>query len=359
MEFILNGDPAEYTDFIKNHPKRHFMQTIEWSRVKEEWSSLYFIIRDGGVVKGAGSVLLRKLPVVGKNFMYCPRGPVLDYRDTEVLGFFVEKMREISKKYNALMLKIDPDIEISEKEVVDNLWGAGFVQKPQTLNFEGIQPRFVSRLDITGSLDDIMAGFHHKTRYNIRLAERKGVTVRVGDRPDLVRFQEIMEETGLRDRFVVRSLDYFEKMYDALVPPGYMKLYLAEHQGEILSGAINVTFGNASWYVYGASSNTHRNLMPNYLLQWEMIKRAKEVGCTLYDFRGISGDLDPSNHLYGLYRFKKGFNGVYTEFIGEFDLVLNRFMYKLWDVGIPFVKKVRSKVILARKNMNKEHGRIE
>jgi lipid II:glycine glycyltransferase (peptidoglycan interpeptide bridge formation enzyme) len=162
-----------------------------------------------------------------------------------------------------------------------------------------------------------------------------------------------MEETGLRDNFVVRSLAYFEKMYDHLVPPGYMRLYVAEHEGDILSGAINMMFGKKCWYVYGASSNTRRNVMPNYLLQWEMIKWAKESGCTLYDFRGISGDLDPSNPLYGLYRFKKGFNGVFTELIGEFDLVFDPLMYKLWDIGLPLAKNIRSKIIMAGKKLRK------
>jgi len=94
-------------------------------------------------------------------------------------------------------------------------------------------------------------------------------------------------------------------------------------------------------------------VMPNFLLQWEMIEWAKSIGCTVYDFRGISGNLDPTNPLYGLFRFKKGFNGVYTEFIGEFDLVFDSLMYKLWDVGIPLMKKVRSKLILAKKKLRK------
>ncbi|MBF7081447.1 peptidoglycan bridge formation glycyltransferase FemA/FemB family protein [Desulfallas sp. Bu1-1] len=354
MEFILNGDPREYTDFIRNQEKGHFMQTIEWSKVKDDWDNLYFVIKNNGAIKAAGSILIRELPVVGRNFMYCPRGPVFaDYNDREVLRFFVENIKQVARQHKALMLKIDPYVKATEKHAVDALLGAGFVQKPQTLNFEGIQPRFVAHLDITGDLDEIMMGFHQKTRYNIRLAQRKGVTVRVGERSDLQRFHEIMEETGLRDNFVVRSLAYFEKMYDHLVPPGYMRLYVAEHEGDILSGAINMMFGKKCWYVYGASSNTRRNVMPNYLLQWEMIKWAKESGCTLYDFRGISGDLDPSNPLYGLYRFKKGFNGVFTELIGEFDLVFDPLMYKLWDIGLPLAKNIRSKIIMAGKKLRK------
>jgi len=352
MEFVLNGDSAEYTEYIRTHGG-NFLQALEWARVKADWKNIYFVIRDKGVVKGAGSILIRRLPVIGKNFMYCPRGPVLDYTDREVLGFFTDKMKEMSRQYNAIMLKVDPDIEAAEKDKVDNLFGLGYKRKPLTLNFEGIQPRFVSRLDITSDLDEVMAGLHHKTRYNIRLAERKGVKVRVGTRDDLKAFHSIMEVTGLRDNFVVRSLAYFQKMYDELVPPGYMRLYIAEYEDKVLSGAISLAFGDKCWYLYGASSNEQRNLMPNYLMQWEMIKWAKEEGCDIYDFRGISGDMDPSNPLYGLFRFKKGFNGKFTEFAGEFDLVFDPLMYKLWDVGIPLAKKLRSKVIMAKKKLRK------
>lgn len=352
MELILNGDPKEYTEYIRKM-NADFSQTLEWAKVKNDWGHIYFVIKDNDVIKGAGSILTRKLPLVGKNFMYCPRGPVMDFKDTGTIKFFVEQMKHLAKKYDAIMLKIDPDVEISEQEAVINLRNVGFAQKPLTLNFEGIQPRFVSRLDVTPELDDVILGFHHKTRYNIRLAERKGVQVRVGQREDLKRFHEIMEETGLRDNFVVRSLAYFQKMWDNLVEPGYLRLYVAEYEGQMLSGAISILFGNKCWYLYGASSNTLRNLMPNYLLQWEMIKWGKEAGCDIYDFRGISGDLDSSNPLYGLFRFKKGFNGNYTEFIGEFDLVFNPLMYKLWDVGVPLMKKVRSKLIMAKKKLRK------
>ena len=352
MELIINKDSAEYTEFIRSHGG-NFLQTLEWAKVKADWDNLFFVIKDNGTVRGAGSILIRRLPVIGKNFMYCPRGPVLDYTDDEVLQFFVTEMKELAKKYNAIMLKIDPDIRADESEKVENLFSLGFVRKPLTLNFEGIQPRFVSRLDITSDLAEVMAGFHHKTRYNIRLAGRKGVKVRIGNRDDLKSFHKIMEVTGMRDNFVVRSLAYFQRMYDILVPPGYMRLYIAEHQGKVLSGAISLAFGNKCWYLYGASSNEYRNLMPNYLLQWEMIEWAKEEGCEIYDFRGISGDIDPSNPLYGLYRFKKGFNGTFTEFAGEFDLVFDSLVYKLWDVGIPLLKKMRSKLIMAKKKLRK------
>jgi lipid II:glycine glycyltransferase (peptidoglycan interpeptide bridge formation enzyme) len=152
-----------------------------------------------------------------------------------------------------------------------------------------------------------------------------------------------MLETGIRDRFVIRSVEYFEKMYDCLGQEN-MRLYLAWYEGRLIAGTLAVQYGNKCWYLYGASSNEYRNVMPNYLLQWEMIKWAIERGCDIYDFRGVSGDLDESNPLYGLYKFKRGFNGTFTEFIGELDFVFNRFVYFVVEKGEKLFRELRRKL---------------
>lgn len=116
-------------------------------------------------------------------------------------------------------------------------------------------------------------------------------------------------------------------------------LFLAEYQGEVIAGTLAFIFGDKAWYIYGASSNRHRNVMPNYLLQWEMICWAKRAGCRFYDFRGVPGRVDEQHPLYGLYRFKKGFGGVYTEFIGEHDLVYRPLWYWAWNWGEPLYRR--------------------
>ena len=175
-----------------------------------------------------------------------------------------------------------------------------------------------------------MAGFHQKWRYNIRLAGRKGVTVKEGTREDLKDFHKIMIETGNRDGFITRPLSYFEKMYDNMVPEGHMKLLMAYYEGKPISGVIPIFYGNKTWYLYGASSNQHRNLMPNYLLQWEMIKMAIARHDDVYDFRGVSGVVDENHPQYGLYRFKKGFGAKFTEFIGEIYIPFKPVKYSLY-----------------------------
>ena len=160
-------------------------------------------------------------------------------------------------------------------------------------------------------------------------------------------FARLMLETGVRDGFVTRQPEYFANMLDNLGE--HCRLYMAFYEGEPIAGTLAIHYGDKVWYLYGASSNEHRNLMPNYLLQWRMIQWAVETGCRIYDFRGVSGDLSEDNPLYGLYKFKKGFGGEFTEFVGEMDLVLNRPVYFAVEHGTNLLKEVRKRAYL-RKN---------
>ncbi|HHX95677.1 MAG TPA: peptidoglycan bridge formation glycyltransferase FemA/FemB family protein, partial [Clostridia bacterium] len=144
-------------------------------------------------------------------------------------------------------------------------------------------------------------------------------------------FYDILTVTAERDNFLVRSFEYFETLWDCLVEKGLAKLFMAEYEGHYIAGTLAFIFGDKAWYMYGASSNEHRNVMPNYLLQWTMIQWAKGKGCSMYDFRGVPGNLTEDNPLYGLYRFKKGFAAEYVEFLGEYDLVYSPFYYKAYN----------------------------
>ncbi|MDR1101388.1 MAG: peptidoglycan bridge formation glycyltransferase FemA/FemB family protein, partial [Clostridiales bacterium] len=216
-----------------------------------------------------------------------------------------------------------------------------------TKNFEGIQPRYVFRLDVENKTEDeIFASFHSKTRYNIRVAKKNGVRIDIGSAADLPRFHEIMRETGARDNFVIRPLSYFQDMARHLGE--HMRLYTAHWNDEIIAGTIAIHFGDKVWYLYGASSNSARNVMPNYLLQWEMIRWAIAEKCRIYDFRGVSGIVDESHPLYGLYRFKKGYGGQFTEFIGEMQLTFKPFIAFCVDKLLPIFMALRKKVMVKR-----------
>ena len=353
--WINSDEHKRFNDFLAKHPKGHVLQSWEWGEIKSrtEWRPWRLVLEKDGEIAAAVSLLERWVPGLGMPIFYAPRGPVADINDFELLDMLLAEIRKLAKKQGAIFLKIDPDVPSSEKNLEQYFFSRGFRSAESGKGFEGVQPKYVFRLDISPPEEVLLLNMQQKTRYNIRLAEKKGVHIRRGTREDLAPFYRVLKETTERDRFLVRAYSYFEDLYDSLVPAGLGELFLAEYEGEIVAGTLAFVLGDKAWYVYGASSNSHRNVMPNYLIQWEMIRWAKSLGCTLYDFRGVPGHLAEDNPLYGLYRFKKGFNGEYTEFIGEWDLVYRPLVYFLWTRLEPLysgaVKALLSKLRRARK----------
>ncbi|CFX02248.1 Methicillin resistance protein [Syntrophomonas zehnderi OL-4] len=329
-----------YNDFVKNHPQGHFLQTWEWGEVKRGmgWEPLPLVLEADGDIKASLLILKRALPLPGLNkcIFYSPRGPVVDVDSQELCSVLFEGARRVAKDHGAIFLKIDPDVPSSDETFETILKTCGFKKNETGLDFEGVQPAFVFRLDINPDEETLLANMHSKTRYNVRLAGRKGVTVRTANnKEDLKKFYALLEETAIRDKFLIRGYEYFEMIWDNMVENGMAEVFLAEWEGKLVAATLALILGEKAWYLYGASSNEYRNVMPNYLIQWEMICWAKKHGCTLYDFRGVSGDLDENNPLYGLYKFKKGFNGEFTEFVGDWDTVYSPFYYFLWTRALP------------------------
>ena len=342
MKLVNEKNIEKYNEFFKKHDRCNFQQSVEWGKVKgANWQNEIVLAEDkDGNIIGSTSVLIRKIPVFG-NIMYSSRGPVCDVHDEEALKQLTDGLKELAKKYNSFALKIEPDIKSDDKEFREIVTKLGYEIKDDAKNFnEEIQPRYVFRLDLKGKTEDeVFKEFHQKTRYNVRLASKKGVVIKEGTRDDLKDFHEIMKITGKRDDFIIRPLEYFQKMYDELGE--HAKLLMAYYNGKPISGIFNIDYGNKVWYLYGASSNEHRNLMPNYLLQWEGIKYAIRQGKEVYDFRGVSGVLDESHPQYGLYRFKKGFNAEFTEFIGEIFIDFKPGVYKSYKISEKLYKKAR------------------
>ena len=335
----------EMEAFIQNHPKGHFMQMPNWAGVKSFWMWRGISIYREDELAATVSVLIRRL-ALGMTLFYIPRGPVCDRNDPSIWQEIMEALQQTARKYKAILLYTDPD-ELDSNEafrgVMEHL---GFLETSDD-GFGNIQPQYVFRLDLADrNAEDIFQAFTSKTRYNIGLSQRKGVHIREYAGSDVIpdfifdHFYALMQITGERDHFYIRNQAYFQGLLDALQDDA--RIFIAYLHGQPIAGAIEVFCGKKAWYLYGASSNEHRNAMPNYLLQWTMIQRAMDRGCDLYDFRGVPGNPSEDDPLYGLYRFKKGFNGELAEYAGEFSIVLN-----------PFVDSMINTVQNLRKLLNK------
>ena len=335
----------EYEEFVKNHPKGHFAQSLKWAELKKEWKHEIVTVRDeNGKIQAAMLLLIRKIPVFKNTIIYSPRGPVCDVHDERLLSELIKKAEEVVKKNKGFLLQLDPDVpnnDMEFKKIVKNN-GFNVIEKLTNLN-KVLQPRIVFRLNLKDKTEDeIFKEFHSKTRYNIRLAMKKGVTIRVGNREDIAEFEKLMEITGKRDNFPIRTKEYFEEIYDVLGKDNVRFLF-AEYEGKPIAAVLDFLYGDKVWYMYGASSNEYRNLMSTYLLQWEGIKWALENKCNYYDFRGICA-IDENTKNEGLYRFKKGFNPDLIEFT-EIYKVYNHFIYFMYDKVFDIYRKIRVKLM--------------
>lgn len=327
----------QWNTFVAGCPTGDFAQAWEWGELKSHtgWTPLRFGLEREGALYAGIQVLQRSLPG-GKCLFYAPRGPLWPAGDDAALGQLVAEVRDEARRRGALALKIDPAIVQPDEAAVDVLRALGFAPSPKADGpFGGVQPRYVMKVDIAPTEDELLASFHPKWRYNIRLAEKKGVVITSQcSRDDIPAFYEVLQETCRRDGFGVRAISYYYDIWDLLVERGLGAMFLGRSEEQVICGALTFAMGQQAWYVYGASSNSHRNLMPNHLMQWEMIKWAKQRGCTVYDMRGVAREVagaDDQGPLHGLNRFKRGFGATYMEYIGEFDLVYSPLWYRLFN----------------------------
>lgn len=343
MEILKPEQYPEYEAFVENHPGGGITQSTLWWGVKDHWGHRVVVSRDGtGAIVGGVSLLVRRVPYLGTALLYSPRGPVCDYHDAAVLRDLKSGVDALAREYKAYSWKLDPDIPDSDVGFAAIAREMGMRQFKGGDGFETIQARFNYRLYFDGRTEEeLFANLTQMTRRNVRKAIKRGVEVRPVGEEYLDDFMRLMEITGERDGFTVRSRVYFEKMLRSL--GDHCRLYMAFYETRPISGAITTNYAGKTCYIYGASDNVHRDAMPNYLLQWEMIKWALETGCTVYDFQGVSGNTeDETHHLYGLYRFKRGFNGTLDELCGEYDYYYRPVMAKLVDWAISFSEWLRA-----------------
>lgn len=320
FSILTEKEYEEYESFVQRQPKGNFMQSLNWTKVKKNWDFAVAASRDAdGNLRGTMLVLiLADAKGDGKALLYAPRGPVCDYYDQEVVADFMAAAKELAKRYPHGVFKADPYILAEDQRAIDVFKAAGFSFQAGKGFHECIQPRFNYMLtDLAGKTqDDLMEKIGRKTRYCVRMAERRGVTVKAFGVEKLDEFYKIYQETGVRQQFSVRPRQYLEDFLNAYGE--HIRLYLAYYEDQPLAGAITVNYAGKTVYVYGCSTAEHRDLNPTYLLQWYMMSWALETGCGYYDMQGICIDPAESEQLYSVYLFKKKFNGEVVELAGEF-----------------------------------------
>ena len=335
------ADRAAFDAFVAASPAGDLLQSWEWGEIKRSsgWAPARYLAEDDGEIVAAASVL-RTRPLKGAPpLLYAPRGPVFRADVPGALPALVAQIRRDAG--SAFVLKCDPAVAAGSAEAAA-LRAAGF-REAGGGGFGGVQPKAVMVLDIDRDEDALLEGFKSKWRYNIRLAERRGVTVEQAGRDELAAFYDLLVTTAARDGFFVRGRGYFETLFDTLAPSEMLSLWLARYEGRAVAGAICFAFGDRVTYVYGASSNEDRNVMPNHLMQWTMIQWARKRGARLYDFRGVSPMRDgkpADEHIAGLNRFKEGFGARYVEYTGDLDLPLRPLVWRAWVAGAPLAMKL-------------------
>ncbi len=346
MEIVDIKNAAEFDAFVASHPKGHMMQSSAWGKVKKEWEWKGFIVRDSaGKIKGTCAVLFRKMPIVPWKMMYAPRGPVCDLADKETVTELLMGAKEYGTKNKAYAFTIDTDALISDTDYSELLRSLGFTFKDNALEYNTIQSRYIFRLALNGENDEeAMALIHPKARNCVRRAIKEGVEIVEKGPESVEEFHRIMLVTGERDNFATRGPEYFKRVMDAFGDNA--RICFAYYNGEAIGCTLHVQYGDKVWWLYGASSNEHRDLQPNYLLQWEAIKWTISRGCKWYDLRG--GYPDENNPLHGIFMFKKKFCRDYMEFMGEADLIISKTGFAAVNAAQKFRKKtkgIRAKII--------------
>ena len=327
---------GEYESFASTDRNGVFMQSLNWTKVKDNWGWEAVISRDSdGKIQGTCLVLIKKIPIFGCSFLYAPHGPVCDYHNKAVIEDLFEGIKVLAKKHKCYEFMWDPCFVEKDEKAKNILTEMGFSHIENAPELSTIQARNnYMLLNIEGKTpDEVIAGFHSKWRYNIRLASRKGVICKACGPEAIDDFYPMMAETGNRDGFAIRPKEYFVKMLTAL-GHNHCRLYMCYLQNEDgtetpVSGAITTQYAGKTCYVYGASSNKHRNVMPNHLMQWTMIQWALENNNFIYDFQGIPFYTDETHPNYGVYKFKKGFNGEVVTYAGEFYYTFSPFKKRL------------------------------
>ncbi|HSL46472.1 MAG TPA: peptidoglycan bridge formation glycyltransferase FemA/FemB family protein [Anaerolineales bacterium] len=376
-----------WNSLISTLPNPHFLQTYEWGQVKAKygWSPIYLVwsgrsyrsyrsdlsgFLDGSDIQAACLILKRTIPLGGMSarlsVLYAPKGPLLDWTNESLGDRVLSDLQSFARKEGAIFLKIDPDVVLgtgvpaSEDEVVDTSGQtvrSKLERRGWKYSSDQIQFKNTVWIDLTPSEEELLARMKQKTRYNVRLAEKKGVILRIGTSTDFGILYKMYAETSVRNGFVIRDEDYYKTVWQTFMannqsPVSNLKLpitnshspvaecLIAEVNQEPIAAIFVFYFAGRAYYVYGMSRDMHREKMPTFLLQWEAIKRAKAGGCSVYDLWGAPDQFNEGDSMWGVYRFKEGLGGKVVRTLGAWDFAPNPLWYKVYSEIIPRVLDV-------------------
>ena len=364
---------SEHLAHLEAQRSASFLQTPAWGQVKSEWRRESLGWYDGDELVGVGLVLYRQVPKVKRYLAYLPEGPVIDWR-SDRLAEWLDPLTAHLKQQGAFGVRMGPpvvtrrwsaaqvkdgiaddgvrrlgDLAPSDRDpvgarVVAQLTELGWApQGAGEGGFAAGQPQFVFQVPLAAdgeplTEDDVLKAMNQQWRRNIKKAAKQGVEVTsvqgaAGD-AELKAFHDLYVHTAERDHFTPRPLSYFRTMLDALgaETPDRITLWSARHEGELVASTISIRVGAHAWYSYGASSTEKRDVRGSNAVQWEMIRAALAAGAEVYDLRGITDTLDADDSHVGLIQFKVGTGGEAVEYVGEWDLPLNRLLYKAFDL---------------------------
>ena len=325
MHAEIIQDADEWNHFVEASHTGNITQTFEWGDVARSVGSevIRLGVRDGADLVGVLQALVTPAPLLRRPYLYVPRGPVIDNPRHDALQALFDRAQAEARAFRAFMLKVEPNVPTEDTDWLSILADMGFRRNPFATH-----PRRSWVLDISPPEQEILAGMKEKWRYNIRLATRKGVTVRESTSPsDVTIFYALYQETAARDGFFIHPESHYQQILRFYGKRDAAVLLLAEYEGSAIAGLIAVRCGPVTTYMFGASSNQHRNRMPNHLLQWTAIQWARHHGCSVYDFRAIAERLAPDEDLYSLYTYKQGFGGHSSLVIPTHDLPISLPMY--------------------------------
>ncbi|MEE8356301.1 MAG: peptidoglycan bridge formation glycyltransferase FemA/FemB family protein [Anaerolineales bacterium] len=349
----------------------HLLQSSQWAEVKTRfgWQPSYLVwdqsdidlelkvhSEDESREKNpvAAALILERKVFRGLSVMYVPKGPILqDWSDDQLRQRVLSDLENFAKESGAVHLKIDPDIVIGRgvpgeedeelvpqgKHIQGELFARGWL-----FSSDQIQFRNTFLIDLQQEEDQLLNRMKSKTRYNIRLASRKGISIRYGDKTDLDYLYKMYAETSVRGGFTIRGEEYYNYLWqtfmgkdldseiDAIAQP-----IIADFDGKPVAAAVMFRFGGRAWYLHGMSLPEHSDKMATYLIQWEGMRWAKDNGCVSYDMWGAPDQFNSNDSMWGVYRFKRGFGGKVTRTIGAWDFPVKPILYRAYTRVLPVI----------------------